>query len=125
MSGPQPQTSVFPRRSSDALYSSKRDYLDWLRQAALGAEGVEHDDGFFHAFEESDLTPIEKVLQETGQGSSEPPPGRLAWEKMGRVGVPASACHRTGRRWTGRLAMPSVATRRQGPGGFRFPDAGV
>jgi sugar phosphate isomerase/epimerase len=71
MSRPQPQISVFPKCWFDDLYSGKRDYLDWLRQAAtLGAEGVEHYDGFFRGFDEASLAPIKKVLQETGQRSS-------------------------------------------------------
>jgi sugar phosphate isomerase/epimerase len=71
MSRPQPQISVFPKCWFDDLSSGKRDYLDWLRQAAtLGAEGVEHYDGFFRAFDDAHLAPVKKVLQETGQRSS-------------------------------------------------------
>jgi sugar phosphate isomerase/epimerase len=43
------------------------DYLQWLRDAAtLGAEGVEHYDGFFHA----GVEPVLHVMKETGQISS-------------------------------------------------------
>ncbi|MSQ94750.1 MAG: sugar phosphate isomerase/epimerase [Gemmataceae bacterium] len=62
-----PRISVFPKCWFDELYSGKMDYLDWLRQAAtLGAEGVEHYDGFIkHGVE-----PVHRVLMETGQISS-------------------------------------------------------
>jgi sugar phosphate isomerase/epimerase len=71
MSRPQPQISVFPKCWFDDLYHGRRDYLDWLRQAAtLGAEGVEHYDGFFRGFDEAHLAPVKRVLQETGQRSS-------------------------------------------------------
>jgi sugar phosphate isomerase/epimerase len=71
MSRPQPKVSVFPKCYFDDLYSGKMDYLAWLRQAAtLGAEGVEHYDGFFRGFDEAHLAPVRQVLQETGQTSS-------------------------------------------------------
>jgi sugar phosphate isomerase/epimerase len=47
------------------------DYLDWLRQAAtLGAEGVEHYDGFFASLDAAGIDPVRRVLEETGQTSS-------------------------------------------------------
>jgi sugar phosphate isomerase/epimerase len=47
------------------------DYLDWLRQAAtLGAEGVEHYDGFFLSLDEAGVAPVRRTLEETGQISS-------------------------------------------------------
>jgi sugar phosphate isomerase/epimerase len=47
------------------------DYLQWLRQAAsLGAEGVEHYDGFFRSLDDAGLEPVRRVLRETGQVSS-------------------------------------------------------
>jgi sugar phosphate isomerase/epimerase len=63
----KPRISVFPKCYFDELYSGKMDYLDWLRTApTLGAEGVEHYDGFFkHGVE-----PVRHVLQETKQISS-------------------------------------------------------
>jgi sugar phosphate isomerase/epimerase len=68
---PQPRISVFPKCYFDELYQGKRDYLAWLREAAtLGAEGVEHYDGFFHGFDEAHLAPVRRVLQKTGQTSS-------------------------------------------------------
>ena len=62
-----PRISVFPKCYFDDLYAGRMDYLDWLRQAAtLGAEGVEHYDGFFkHGVE-----PVRRVLAETRQVSS-------------------------------------------------------
>jgi sugar phosphate isomerase/epimerase len=62
-----PRISVFPKCYFDEIYSGKMDYLDWLRVAAtLGAEGVEHYDGFFkHSVEM-----VQRVLKETGQISS-------------------------------------------------------
>ena len=53
------------------MYTRRRDYLDWLRQAAtLGAEGVEHYDGFFASLDEAGVAPVRKTLEETGQISS-------------------------------------------------------
>jgi sugar phosphate isomerase/epimerase len=69
MSSPSasPRISVFPKCYFDELYRGTMDYLQWLRQAAtLGAEGVEHYDGFFHAGVES----VRGVLEETRQVSS-------------------------------------------------------
>ena len=71
MTRPRPRISVFPKCYFDELCQGKRDYLEWLRQAAtLGAEGVEHYDGFFRGFDDAHLAPVLKVLAETGQPSS-------------------------------------------------------
>ena len=71
MSQPQPRISVFPKCYFDDLYTRRRDYLEWLRQAAtLGAEGVEHYDGFFTSLDEAGVAPVRKTLEETGQISS-------------------------------------------------------
>lgn len=71
MSQPRPRISVFPKCYFDDLYSGRRDYLEWLRQAAtLGAEGVEHYDGFFKSLDEAGVAPVRKTLEETGQISS-------------------------------------------------------
>jgi sugar phosphate isomerase/epimerase len=71
MPGPQPRISVFPKCYFDELYQRKMDYLDWLRQAAtLGAEGVEHYDGFFASLDAAGIDPVRRVLEETGQTSS-------------------------------------------------------
>ena len=71
MSQPRPRISVFPKCYFDDLYTGRRDYLEWLRQAAtLGAEGVEHYDGFFKSLDEAGVAPVRKTLEETGQISS-------------------------------------------------------
>lgn len=67
----QPRISVFPKCYFDELYTRRRDYLDWLRQAAtLGAEGVEHYDGFFASLDEAGVAPVRRTLEETEQISS-------------------------------------------------------
>jgi sugar phosphate isomerase/epimerase len=71
MPRPQPRISVFPKCYFDELYQRKRDYLGWLRDAAtLGAEGVEHFDGFFASLDDAGVEPVRRVLEETGQVSS-------------------------------------------------------
>ena len=71
MSRPRPRISVFPKCYFDELYEGRRDYLEWLREAAtLGAEGVEHYDGFFRSFDDAGVEPVLRVLRETGQASS-------------------------------------------------------
>lgn len=68
---PTPRISVFPKCYFDELCRGSMDYLDWLRQAAtLGAEGVEHYDGFFRSLDETGLAPVRRVLRETEQVSS-------------------------------------------------------
>jgi sugar phosphate isomerase/epimerase len=71
MAGPQPRISVFPKCYFDELYSGRMDYLQWLRDAAtLGAEGVEHYDGFFRTQDAAGVEPVRRTLVETGQISS-------------------------------------------------------
>lgn len=71
MSQPRPRISVFPKCYFDDLVQGRRDYLAWLRDAAtLGAEGVEHYDGFFKGFDPANLAPVRQTLAETGQASS-------------------------------------------------------
>lgn len=71
MNRPQPRISVFPKCYFDDLYHGRMDYLAWLRDAAtLGAEGVEHYDGFFRSLDEKDVEPVRRTLAETGQVSS-------------------------------------------------------
>src|SRR5437763_16660587 len=71
MSRPQPRISVFPKCYFDDLYQRRMDYRDWLRQAAtLGAEGVEHYDGFFPSLDAAGIEPVRRTLEETGQVSS-------------------------------------------------------
>jgi sugar phosphate isomerase/epimerase len=66
-----PRISVFPKCYFDDLCRGTMDYLGWLRQAAtLGAEGVEHYDGFFRSFDRAGVDPVLRVLAETGQVSS-------------------------------------------------------
>jgi sugar phosphate isomerase/epimerase len=66
-----PRISVFPKCYFDDLYAGRRDYLQWLREAAsLGAEGVEHYDGFFRSFDDAGVEPVRRVLRETNQISS-------------------------------------------------------
>ncbi len=67
----RPRVSVFPKCYFDELYNGTMDYLVWLRQAAtLGAEGVEHYDGFFRSLDAAGVDPVRRVLGETGQVSS-------------------------------------------------------
>jgi sugar phosphate isomerase/epimerase len=71
MTAAQPRISVFPKCYFDDLYERRMDYLDWIRQAAtLGAEGLEHYDGFFTSLDEAGLDPVRRALRETGQVSS-------------------------------------------------------
>src|SRR5947209_13184807 len=66
-----PRISVFPKCYFDDLYRGTMDYLDWLRQAAtLGAEGVEHYDGYFKSLDAAGIEPVRRTLAETGQVSS-------------------------------------------------------
>ena len=62
-----PRISVFPKCYFDALCRGEMAYADWLRAAAtLGAEGVEHYDGFF----KEGVGPVRALMRETGQTSS-------------------------------------------------------
>jgi sugar phosphate isomerase/epimerase len=62
-----PRISVFPKCYFHELYTGRMDYLEWLRQAGtLGAEGIEHYDGFFKV----GVAPVRQVLRQTGQISS-------------------------------------------------------
>jgi sugar phosphate isomerase/epimerase len=68
---PVPRISVFPKCWFDELYEGRRDYLEWLQEAAtLGAEGVEHYDGFLKSRDEAGLAPVRSVLREEGLRSS-------------------------------------------------------
>jgi len=47
------------------------EYATWIRSAAaLGAEGLEHYDGFFRSLRDADVDPIISVMADTGQVSS-------------------------------------------------------
>jgi sugar phosphate isomerase/epimerase len=71
MSRPAPKISVFPKCYFDEIYHRQMDYLDWIRQAAaLGAEGLEHYDGFFTSLDAAGIEPVRRVMEETGQTSS-------------------------------------------------------
>ena len=71
MSRAYPKISVFPKCYFDELYEGKRDYVEWIHQAAtLGAEGVEHYVGFFKSFDRAGIEPVRRALAETGQVSS-------------------------------------------------------
>ena len=66
-----PSISVFPKCYFDQLCRGEMDYVDWIRSAAtLGADGIEHYDGFFRSFSAADVDPVLKAMAETGQTSS-------------------------------------------------------
>jgi sugar phosphate isomerase/epimerase len=66
-----PRISVFPKCYFDRLCRGEMEYVAWIRAAAtLGAEGVEHYDGFFRSHEPSDVDPVVAALADTGQTSS-------------------------------------------------------
>ena len=54
-----PRISVFPKCWFDDFLRGERDYVQWIREAAaLGAEGVEHYDGFFRSHAPRDVEPV-------------------------------------------------------------------
>jgi len=64
-----PRISVFPKCYFDELCRGALDYVEWIRQAAtLGAEGLEHYDGFFKG--PAHVESVQRTLSETGQVSS-------------------------------------------------------
>jgi sugar phosphate isomerase/epimerase len=66
-----PRVSVFPKCYFDELVDGRMSYESWIRDAAtLGAEGIEHYDGFFRSYEPSDVDPIVRLLHETAQQTS-------------------------------------------------------
>jgi sugar phosphate isomerase/epimerase len=68
---PAPRISVFPKCYFDRLCRGEMEYVAWIRSAAaLGAEGLEHYDGFFRSFDRADVDPVLAALRETGQVSS-------------------------------------------------------
>jgi sugar phosphate isomerase/epimerase len=70
-SRPTPRISVFPKCYFDLLCRREMEYASWIRDAAtLGAEGVEHYDGFFRSFAAEDVDPIVAAIADTGQVSS-------------------------------------------------------
>ena len=71
MRRPWPRISVFPKCYFDELCSGAKDYVAWIHEAAdLGAEGIEHYDGFFESLEPRHTDPVLKAMRETGQESS-------------------------------------------------------
>jgi sugar phosphate isomerase/epimerase len=71
MSGGRPHISVFPKCYFDLLCQGAMDYVGWIHSAAaLGAEGIEHYDGFFRSFRAEDVDPVVKAMADTGQVSS-------------------------------------------------------
>ena len=71
MSLARPPISVFPKCYFDALCRGEMDYVAWVRSAAaLGAEGLEHYDGFFRSVRAADVDPVISAMADTGQVSS-------------------------------------------------------
>jgi sugar phosphate isomerase/epimerase len=71
MSRAWPRISVFPKCYFDDLFHRRMEYTAWIRQAAtLGAEGLEHYDGFFASLDDAGVEPVRRALAETGQVSS-------------------------------------------------------
>jgi len=66
-----PRISVFPKCYVDDLAAGRRDYVEWIYDAAtLGGEGVEHYDEFFRSYDERDVAPVMNAMAATGQISS-------------------------------------------------------
>jgi sugar phosphate isomerase/epimerase len=66
-----PRISVFPKCYFDELVSGRRQYVDWIHDAAtLGGEGIEHYDEFFPSYNEKDVAPVMAAMVETSQISS-------------------------------------------------------
>ena len=66
-----PRISVFPKCFFDVLTDGRMPYEQWIAEAAaLGGEGVEHYDGFFRSLAASDVDPIVRLMEQTGQISS-------------------------------------------------------
>lgn len=67
----RPRISVFPKGYFDLLCRGDMEYVAWIRSAAtLGAEGLEHYDGFFRSVRAADVEPAISMMAETGQVSS-------------------------------------------------------
>jgi sugar phosphate isomerase/epimerase len=68
---PLPLISVFPKCYFDDLVAGRRDYVQWIHDAAtLGGEGVEHYDEFIRSYEPRDVDPVIDAMRETGQVTS-------------------------------------------------------
>jgi sugar phosphate isomerase/epimerase len=71
MATSRPRVSVFPKCYFDLLCRGEMDYVQWIRSAAaLGAEGIEHYDGFFRGFDAAGVNPVVEAMAETGQATS-------------------------------------------------------
>ena len=67
----RPSISVFPKYEFDELVSGSASFEQWIRHASgLGAEGIEHYDGFFRSLAAADVEPIARVIAEAGQVTS-------------------------------------------------------
>jgi sugar phosphate isomerase/epimerase len=66
-----PAISVFPKYNFDPLVERSASFEQWIRDAArLGAEGIEHYDGFFRSLDPADVDPIARLVEATGQRTS-------------------------------------------------------
>ena len=66
-----PKISVFPKCWFDEFVRFERDYVEWIHQAAtLGADGVEHYDGFFKGDGPEDVEAVLAAQRATGQPTS-------------------------------------------------------
>lgn len=66
-----PRISVFPKCYFSDLSSGRMALVDWIRAAApLGAEGIEHYDGFFRSLTPEDVDPALEAMAATGQRTS-------------------------------------------------------
>jgi sugar phosphate isomerase/epimerase len=64
-----PRISVFPKCWFDDFVAGRRDYVQWIRDAArLGGDGIEHYDGFMHGDDE--VASAIRACHETRQPSS-------------------------------------------------------
>jgi sugar phosphate isomerase/epimerase len=62
---------VFPKCWFDDFVRFERSYVEWIHQAAtLGADGVEHYDGFFRSYQTRDVEPVLEAQRATGQPTS-------------------------------------------------------
>jgi sugar phosphate isomerase/epimerase len=66
-----PRISVFPKFAFDGLVNGSASFERWIRDASdLGGEGIEHYDGFFRSLAPTDVDPIARIIEETGQVTS-------------------------------------------------------
>lgn len=66
-----PRISVFPKCWFDDFLRGERDYVLWVHQAKeLGAEGLEHYDGFFFGYEPERVQPVLEAQREEGLPTS-------------------------------------------------------